>query len=159
PALRPAAHARRRRGAAAHGARAAPRMKRLFLLLLLSAASAVAAPPAPPAPSYAKRPEVKAFIRDMVQRHGFVERELVYLFSRVKREDPVLQFIRPPDRPPSWQDYRELFLSEKRIAAGVEFRAAHRALLERAEREYGVGQEYVLAIIGIETFYGRNMGR
>jgi membrane-bound lytic murein transglycosylase B len=131
-------------------------MKRLLVVLLFSVLPAVAAPPAP---SYAKRPEVKAFIRDMVQRHGFVERELVYLFSRVKREDPVLQFIRPPDRPPSWQDYRDLFLTEKRIAAGIEFRAAHRALLERAEREYGVGQEYVLAIIGVETFYGRNMGR
>jgi membrane-bound lytic murein transglycosylase B len=131
-------------------------MKRLLVALLFSVLPAVAAPPAP---SYAKRPEVKAFIRDMVQRHGFVERELVYLFSRVKREDPVLQFIRPPDRPPSWQDYRDLFLTEKRIAAGIEFRAAHRALLERAEREYGVGQEYVLAIIGVETFYGRNMGR
>jgi membrane-bound lytic murein transglycosylase B len=131
-------------------------MKRLLVALLFSVLPAVAAPPAP---SYAKRPEVKAFIRDMVQRHGFVERELVYLFSRVKREDPVLQFIRPPDRPPSWQDYRDLFLTEKRIAAGVEFRATHRALLERAEREYGVGQEYVLAIIGVETFYGRNMGR
>jgi membrane-bound lytic murein transglycosylase B len=131
-------------------------MKRLLVALLFSVLPAVAAPPAP---SYAKRPEVKAFIRDMVQRHGFVERELVYLFSRVKREDPVLQFIRPPDRPPSWQDYRDLFLTEKRIAAGIEFRAAHRALLDRAEREYGVGQEYVLAIIGVETFYGRNMGR
>ncbi|HEY2336946.1 MAG TPA: lytic murein transglycosylase B [Burkholderiales bacterium] len=134
-------------------------MRRLLVLLLLLTLPAVAAPPAPPAPSYAKRPEVRAFIRDMVQRHGFVERELAYLFSRVKREDPVLQFIRPPERPPSWQDYRDLFLTEKRIAAGVEFRATHRALLERAEREYGVGQEYVLAIIGIETFYGRNMGR
>jgi membrane-bound lytic murein transglycosylase B len=132
-------------------------MKRLLVALLLAALPALAAPPAPG--PYARRPEVKAFVRDMVQRHGFVERELDYLFTRVKREDPVLQFIRPPERPPSWQEFRELFLSDKRIAAGVEFRAAHRALLERAEREYGVGQEYVLAIIGVETFYGRNMGR
>jgi len=131
-------------------------VNRLLVLLLLIALRAVAAPPAP---SYAGRPEVKAFVRDMVQRHGFVERELDFMFTRVKREDPVLQFIRPPDKPPSWQEFRELFLNDKRIAAGVEFRAANRALLERAEREYGVGQEYVLAIIGVETFYGRNMGR
>jgi membrane-bound lytic murein transglycosylase B len=95
----------------------------------------------------------------MVQRHGFVEGELTYMFSRVKREDPVLQFIRPPERPPSWLEYRDLFLTDKRVALGAEFWAAHRALLERAQKEFGVPAEYVLAIIGVETFYGRNMGR
>jgi membrane-bound lytic murein transglycosylase B len=135
-----------------------------FLAILscaLAMSSGLAAPPAkPPAQgSYAKRPEVKAFIRDMVQRHGFVERELVFMFSRVKREDPVLQFIRPPDKGPSWQEYREIFVTEKRIALGAEFWRMHSAQLERARREYGVPPEYVLAIIGIETYYGRNMGR
>jgi membrane-bound lytic murein transglycosylase B len=133
----------------------------IALSLLAALAGPVIAAPAKPSPQavYAKRPEVKAFVHDMVQRHGFVERELTFLFSRVKREDPVLQFIRPPDKPPSWQDYREIFLTEKRIALGAEFWSANRAQLERAQREYGVPPEYVLAIIGIETFYGRNMGR
>jgi membrane-bound lytic murein transglycosylase B len=137
-------------------------MKRLLALLpALAFSAALAGPPAkPPAqPSYAKRPEVRAFIRDMVQRHGFVERELTFMFSRVKREDPVLQFIRPPDKGPSWQEYRELFVNEKRVALGAEFWGTHGAQLERAQREFGVPPEYVLAIIGIETYYGRNMGR
>ena len=136
-------------------------MIRLLALLLACALSgASAAPPAKqPQGPYAKRPEVKAFISDMAKRHGFVERELVYLFSRVKREDQVLQFIRPPDKPRSWQEYRDIFLTEKRVALGVEFWTANRALLERAQREFGVPPEYILAIVGIETFYGRNMGR
>jgi membrane-bound lytic murein transglycosylase B len=133
-----------------------------FLALLLACAlsGASAAPPAKQAAGpYAKRPEVKAFIHDMAQRHGFVERELVYMFSRVKREDQVLQSIRPPDKPRSWQEYRDIFLTEKRVSLGVEFWGANRALLERAQREFGVPAEYILAIVGIETFYGRNMGR
>ena len=136
-------------------------MIRLLALLLACALSgASAAPPAKqPQGPYAKRPEVKAFISDMAKRHGFVERELVYLFSRVKREDQVLQFIRPPDKPRSWQEYRDIFLTEKRVALGAEFWTANRALLERAQREFGVPPEYILAIVGIETFYGRNMGR
>jgi len=130
------------------------------LLALVVSGATAGPPPKPPAQaSYAKRPEVRAFIRDMAQRHGFVERELAFMFSRVKREEPILQSIRPPDKPRSWQDYRDIFLTEKRIALGTEFWSAHSKQLERAQREYGVPPEYVLAIIGIETYYGRNMGR
>jgi membrane-bound lytic murein transglycosylase B len=109
---------------------------------------------------YAQRPDVRAFVHDLVEQHGFVEGELVRLFSRVRRADPVLQSIQPP--PPkarSWEEYRAMFVNDKRIAAGREFWAAHRGALERAEREYGVPAEYIAAIIGIETFYGRNMGK
>lgn len=134
-------------------------MKSLGLLLLVPLLALAAPPAKPPPASYAKRTEVRAFIRDMAQRHGFVERELTYMFSRVKREEPVLQSIRPPDKPRSWQDYREIFINEKRIALGAEFWSTHSAQLERAQREFGVPAEYILAIIGIETYYGRNMGR
>ncbi len=138
------------------------RLAALALCLLLAAPpAAAAAPPAksPPQPGYAKRPEVKAFISEMAQRHGFVERELAFMFSRVKREETILGSIRPPEKPRSWQEYRDIFITEKRVALGVEFWAANRERLERAQREYGVPPEYILAIIGIETYYGRNMGR
>jgi len=133
----------------------------LSALLLAAAPGAPAAPPAKPPPQagYAKRPEVQAFIREMAQRHGFVERELAFMFSRVKREEAILGSIRPPDKPRSWQEYRDIFITEKRVALGAEFWAANRERLERAQREYGVPAEYILAIIGIETYYGRNMGR
>jgi membrane-bound lytic murein transglycosylase B len=52
-----------------------------------------------------------------------------------------------------------MLLTEKRLAGGIEFWNKHRAALERAEREFGVAPEYVVAIIGIETLYGRNTGR
>ena len=139
------------------------RLAALALCALLAAAppGAAAAPPAKPpaAGGYAKRPEVKEFIREMAQRHGFVERELAFMFSRVKREESILNSIRPPDKPRSWQEYRDLFLTEKRVALGIEFWAANRERLERAQHEYGVPAQYILAIIGIETYYGRNMGR
>jgi membrane-bound lytic murein transglycosylase B len=133
----------------------------LALLLGLALPGAHAGPPAKPAApaAYAKRPEVKAFIREMAQKHGFVERELAFMFSRVKREESILNSIRPPDKPRSWQEYRDIFITEKRVALGAEFWAANRERLERAQREYGVPPEYILAIIGIETYYGRNMGR
>jgi membrane-bound lytic murein transglycosylase B len=59
----------------------------------------------------------------------------------------------------AWWEYRQHFLTEKRIAAGVEFWIEHRELLERTAAERGVAPEYIVAILGCETFYGRMMGR
>ena len=110
--------------------------------------------------SYAEREEVQEFIRSLAVKHGFAEQDLRYLFSRVRRAEPVLEAIKPqPPKARSWEEYRGNFVNDKRIAAGVEFWARQRRALERAESRYGVPPEYVVAILGIETFYGRNAGR
>jgi len=108
---------------------------------------------------YDKRPEVRTFIREMAERHGFAPRYLRALFARVERAEPVLEAIKRPPDPPVWENYRALFVTDKRIEGGVEFWQSHRALLERAEREFGVPAQVMVAIIGVETFYGRNTGR
>jgi membrane-bound lytic murein transglycosylase B len=129
-------------------------MTRWLFVLLLLCGPALAQPV-----SYEKRPEVRSFIREIAARHGFVEKELRSLFARVERAEPVLEAIRKPPEPPVWSDYRALFLTDKRIQGGLEFWQAHQAVLERAEREYGVPAQVTVAIIGVETFYGRNTGR
>jgi membrane-bound lytic murein transglycosylase B len=109
--------------------------------------------------SYAGRPEVESFVRDLAQRHGLAESELKRVFARVQRLDPVLEAIaRPAERVRSWEEYRALLISERRIAEGVEFWKKYPRTLARAEKKYGVPPEYVVAIIGVETFYGRNTG-
>ena len=126
----------------------------LFVFLLCLGVSTQAATP------YSKRPEVRAYIKEMVARHGFVEKELVYLFSRVKREEAVLAAISAPaEKVRTWQEYRDMLVGERRIAGGAAFWKAHRAALARAERDFGVPAEYIVAIIGVETQYGRNVGK
>jgi membrane-bound lytic murein transglycosylase B len=130
-------------------------MIRCLLLLLLASSPALGKEN-----SYAARADVKSFIREVAARHGFSEPELRQIFSKVKRTDPVLESIKPP--PPkarSWEEYRGNFVNPRRIAAGNGFWKTHRRALERAARHYGVPAEYIVAIIGIETFYGRNAGR
>jgi membrane-bound lytic murein transglycosylase B len=127
--------------------------------LIASALLALAASPAW-ANTYAERDDVQAFIREVALRHGFAEPELRYLFSRVRRAEPVLEAIKPqPPKARSWEEYRGNFLNEKRVAAGIEFWKKHRRALQRAEQRYGVPAQYIVAIIGVETFYGRNSGR
>ncbi|HEV2431329.1 MAG TPA: lytic murein transglycosylase B [Burkholderiales bacterium] len=109
--------------------------------------------------SYAERPDVEAFVRELARRHGLEENELKRVFERAQRLDPVLEAIsRPAERVRTWEEYRALLITERRIAEGVDFWKKHRRTLERAERKYGVAPEYVVAIIGVETFYGRNTG-
>jgi len=129
-------------------------------ILILTIASVLAFSLQAKTSDYAEREEVQDFIREVAARHGFVERELRHLFSRVRRAEPVLEAIKPP--PPkarSWEEYRGNFVNERRIAGGVEFWKKHRRMLERAESRYGVAPQYVVAIIGVETLYGRHTGR
>jgi peptidoglycan lytic transglycosylase B len=127
-------------------------VKRLAVFLCLICPPALAS-------SYAEREHVQAFVSQLVKRHGFVESELKLVFERAKRLDPVLEAIsRPAERVLAWEDYRALLVGERRIAEGVEFWKRHRRTLQRAERKYGVPPEYVVAIIGVETFYGKNTG-
>jgi membrane-bound lytic murein transglycosylase B len=128
-------------------------LKPLLLSLLLVCAPALAQG------SYVGRADVEAFVRELAQRHGLVESELKRVFAKAQRLDPVLEAIaRPAERVRSWDEYRALMLTERRIAEGVGFWKKYPRTLERAEKKYGVPPEVVVAIIGVETFYGRNTG-
>jgi membrane-bound lytic murein transglycosylase B len=109
---------------------------------------------------YQTRPEVQAFITQMAQKHGFVEDELKFLFSRARYYPSILDLMAPPANPRvrSWQAYRSRFLDPVRIDGGVALWRSHGPALARAEKEYGVPPEIIIAIMGVETVYGRNTG-
>jgi len=126
--------------------------------LLFTGAALAAGPSQTP---YGQRPDVRAFVQEMVRRHSFVEQELTFAFSRARRIAEVLKAVAPPaaERPRSWAAYRATFVSDRHVDAGLDFWRLHRAALARAAAEYGIPQEVIVAIVGIETFYGRNTGR
>lgn len=65
---------------------------------------------------------------------------------------------RPAEGVRPWRDYRPIFLNDARIAGGRSFLAEHRVALDRIASQTGVPAEYIVAIIGVETSYGRNTG-
>jgi len=136
-------------------------MKRLSFFLLSAFLLSPETHAAPPAQKpYGKREDVQGFIQQMTERHGFVERELKFLFARARREPAILAAIAPPKdaRARSWLAYRARFVTDARIAEGAQFWRRHAAPLEQAARQYGVPEEIIVAIIGVETVYGRQMG-
>lgn len=113
------------------------------------------------APRFSDEQEVREFIATMHRVHGFDAELLTRHFAAIRPNAAVLRAIRPaavPEQQRSWQRYRERFVNERRTAAGVRFWRENEAALRRAESIYGVPPEIVVAIMGVETEYGRNMG-
>jgi membrane-bound lytic murein transglycosylase B len=129
-------------------------------LLLIVCATAGICLPATAKGSFAARDDVRAFVDEMAQRHGFDRGVLLATFARIEPLPAVIKAIRPPADPGirSWQAYRGRFVEHRRIAAGMRFWDEHAAALAAASARYGVPAEVIVAIIGIETIYGRNTG-
>jgi len=127
--------------------------------LLCASLVVLFAVPARAAPGYAQRPEVLAFVQRMHREHGFSTSELKRLFAQVRYQPQVIEAMnRPIVAPPTYDDFASRFLSASRIEAGREFWRAHAEALDRASRTFGVPPEIVVAIVGVETYYGRNTG-
>jgi membrane-bound lytic murein transglycosylase B len=102
--------------------------------------------------------ELPAFIQQMAEKHGFDPVALATLFQQVTIEQKILDAISRPAEAKPWHQYWPIFLTEARIREGVTFWEQNRAALERAEQEFGVPQEMIVAILGVETRYGRHTG-
>lgn len=83
---------------------------------------------------------------------------LQYAVSQAQYQQKIIDAITRPSEAKPWWQYRKIFITNERIKRGIEFYLANEQDLQRAERIYGVPPEIVCAIIGVETFYGRNMG-
>lgn len=108
---------------------------------------------------YAERADVQAYVAELVAQHGFEQAELLALFGQAERKDQILESIaRPAERTLEWHEYRKIFVKEPRISQGVDFWNENEAILAQAEKRYGVEAAYVVAILGVETRYGRITG-
>ena len=105
------------------------------------------------------RPEIKRFIDQMVEKHSYDRAKLESVLMLAESKDSILEAIaRPAERTLEWHEYRDIFMTSERIAAGTAFWNEHRDELERISGETGVSIEILVGIIGVETYYGRITG-
>ena len=108
---------------------------------------------------YAARPEVLEYVDELVEAHGFDRYWLRGVFVTASRNDDVIARIsKPAEKALKWHEYRRIFLTEKRIQGGADFWREHADVLEQAAAKFDVRAEIIVAIIGVETFYGRIKG-
>jgi len=110
--------------------------------------------------NFAQWSEVNAFIDQMVAEHGFDKNQLQSILRQARYLNSAIQLVKPapPGKPKNWNAYRNRFVEPIRIDAGVAFWNTYADTLARAESQYGVPAEIIVAILGVETIYGRNTG-
>lgn len=114
---------------------------------------------AAPAPFDLTRPEIGAFVEAAV-KEGFDRQQVLQLLGQAEAQPRIIELItRPAERTLQWWEYRARFLGEERINAGVALWREQRELLAATAHRYQVSPQYLLAILGVETFYGRTTGR
>lgn len=104
------------------------------------------------------RPEVDAFVARMTREHRFDEAALRQLFGQLTPHEGVVKAVSAPATAKPWHEFRNIFVTPARTNGGVEFWRQNTDLLVRAREAYGVPEEIIVAILGVETIYGRRMG-
>lgn len=123
-------------------------------VLLLATATACATE------AYQERADVRAFVAETAERNGLDADTLLDHFRKAKPDPAVIKAITPPTDPAarSWQSYRARFVDARRVTDGLEFWRSNEIALVRAQALYDVPAEIIVAIIGVETIYGRLTG-
>ena len=129
-------------------------LKQMFLVALMLCASLE-----PAVAIDVKRADVKDFIAHMADTSSFKKRQLRKLLKAAQSQPAIIEAMdRPAEKAKQWFEYRPIFVSERRIREGMDFWIAHRQALDRASVRSGVAPEYLAAILGVETYYGRLTG-
>ncbi|MSR14850.1 MAG: lytic murein transglycosylase B [Gammaproteobacteria bacterium] len=104
------------------------------------------------------RAEIDAFSLQMQKTHGFDAAALRELLSLATRLDSVLAAISKPAETKPWHEYRAIFVTPERVRGGAKFWVENATDIDAAFNRFGVPAEIIVAIIGVETAYGRNAG-
>ncbi|QDF67938.1 lytic murein transglycosylase B [Shewanella sp. SNU WT4] len=93
------------------------------------------------------------------EQQGFSQQQTLDFIGQAQFNQQALDAISRPWEAKPWHEYFPIFLTEKRLQAGVNFWQQHASIIDKASKEFGVEPQIIVAIIGIETFYGQYMGK
>lgn len=102
---------------------------------------------------------IAAFAKEMAELHQFDEKQLYEKLSRMQHRQDIIQKISKTAESMPWHRYRKIWMKEQRIDAGVEFWQQHTETLLKAQQVYGVDPAIIVGIIGVETYFGRYLGK
>ena len=112
-----------------------------------------------PRPFDLSRPEIVAYIDALSSKHAIPAEELRNLLGQGLFQPKIITAMtRPAERVLAWWEYKDRLVSNERVTRGREFWNTHRDRLSAIEQKTGVDAAIIVAIIGVETNYGRNMG-
>jgi len=111
----------------------------------------------------ARRAAMRRFGVELATSRALSEPKVLALLDEARYNPTVARIVTPPAQgqpraPRSWTAYRGRVVEPIRIAQGQAFMLQYASDLDRATARYGVPQNIIAAVIGVETLYGRNTG-
>ena len=105
-----------------------------------------------------EHPGTDAFVKRATSEYGLQENEVRALLEDAEYKQSIVDAISRPAEGKPWHQYRPIFVTGRRIRGGIEFWKDNRELIAAASEKYGVDEVIIVAIIGVETYYGRITG-
>jgi membrane-bound lytic murein transglycosylase B len=103
--------------------------------------------------------ERNLLIDELVQQHGFDEQYIHEIFENIEFLPELIESIsKPAEKTKTWPEYKNIFVTNQRIAAGVLYAKQHEEIINKAVREMGIPKKILLGILGVETYFGRIQG-
>jgi len=106
----------------------------------------------------AEHPGTDEFVKRAASEYGLPESEVRALLAQAEYQQSIVDAISRPAEGKPWHQYRKIFLTGRRISEGIEFWKENRELIAAVSEQFGVDEEIIVSIIGVETFYGRITG-
>ena len=135
------------------------RIGTLLQTLIISCVGLGLAIPSAMAVDVNKYPELVKLVETMVAEDGYPRDELLQILSTAKVEQKTIDLMNRQYESLPWHRYRKIFINDARVNKGVTFWQENEATLLAAQKKYGVPPRIMVALIGVETHYGTQMGR
>lgn len=103
--------------------------------------------------------KLEDFANQLADKHQFDLDYVSNILKQANKNTDILESIQKPWEAKPWHLYHPIFLTEKRIDKGVKFWTRYENELKRAEEETGVPAQIIVAILGVESFYGTYLGK
>jgi len=107
---------------------------------------------------FEQKEDIEAFITEMVKEHQFDKNTLTTLFGEARLHQNIIDAISRPAESKPWYDYRPIFVNRERVRGGVMFWEENEDVINKVAKAYQVAPEVLIAIIGVETRYGKHIG-
>lgn len=102
---------------------------------------------------------IQQFIQEMVQEHKFDHAALTELFKHSRKYQSILDAISRPAEAKPWYEYKQIFVNRERVRGGVLFWNDNADIIQKVAKQYRVAPEIMVAIVGVETRYGKHKGQ
>lgn len=129
-------------------------------LVMLTAGAAPTIAGSTPHGDYAESAAGKQLVERLHRDRGIPKATVRRLLQEASYKPEIVKKMRKPaEKELTWARYRPIFVQPERARQGADYIAAHRELFEKAQARYGVPAYMIAAILGVETRYGRFIGK